>query len=174
MTTFNIPADIDAIVLSVPHNGRSSDDMTYLRDLVAAGMRAAPPVDAVVGEPVALSDEALSYLNPYFEGYGAQTWAEGFRACERSFLATPAVSRAEGLEPSVCTGCEGRPSLENSPCAVCRAGVASLVARMTRLKDAIEGECNGLAITDDVAREIIAYIDTGLPPYLRSAGEAQS
>ncbi len=39
--------------------------------------------------------------------------------------------------------------------------------RIVRLKDAIEGELDGLCITDDVASEIIAYLDTGLPPDLR-------
>jgi hypothetical protein len=29
---------------------------------------------------------------------------------------------------------------------------------MKRLKDAIEGECNGMAISDEQARNIIAYI----------------
>ena len=55
MTTTNTPqgapislskTDIDDIIMSVHHDGRSSDDMTYLRDLVAAGMRAAATAPA--------------------------------------------------------------------------------------------------------------------------------
>src|ERR1700757_588421 len=49
--------NIDKIILSVRHDGRSTDDMSYLRDLVIATMKAAAPTapipTAVAGEPVA-------------------------------------------------------------------------------------------------------------------------
>lgn len=36
--------------------------------------------------------------------------------------------------------------------------------RIKRLQDAVEGECEGLAITDDQAREILFFVDTGAGP----------
>ncbi len=44
--------------------------------------------------------------------------------------------------------------------------------RVNRLIAAIEGECHGLCISEATAREILDYLDTGLPPYMRAIASA--
>lgn len=45
-----------------------------------------------------------------------------------------------------------------------RQPAAQPTERERRLMDAIEGECDGLAISMETAREVLRYVDTGLPP----------
>jgi hypothetical protein len=127
-SAFNIPADIDAIVSSVPRNGRSSYDITYLRDLVAAGMRSAPAVDAVPGEPVAqLLDWVDSICSLVFHRklggvFGGIDFHRVKAAAERAraALAASVASRA-GTEPvgGPAPGYEEkRPTIQRSKCAL--------------------------------------------------------
>lgn len=50
-------------------------------------------------------------------------------------------------------------------CTRAEAEAEAYSARVKRLQDAIEGECDGLAITADHARAILQYVDgTALSP----------
>ena len=117
MTTFNIPAGFSSRVADLLHllefadiDGPSRGDSEQARSVMAelrADLALAPPVDAVVGEPVDAETWAELYrLREAVKGpKGFATWQDAAvderhrRVKAERALATPAVSRAEGLEP---------------------------------------------------------------------------
>lgn len=75
-------------------------------------------------------------------------------------------------QPARCTWCCGTGRFADHDCRFCAgqgngsvfASAAQPAEREQRLMDAIEGECDGLAISRETAREVMRYVDTGLPP----------
>jgi hypothetical protein len=155
-SAFNTPADIDAIVLSVLHNGRASDDMTYLRDLVAAGMRAAPPVDAVPGEPIGI-EEILKLAKQVgaWDGGLPSDWNEGDILFSPEQLdvfvraiSAPITVPGEPVARSACPRCGwtrghdyGCPNDPLNPGIADRVREAKRIAREYALMRASDEEC---------------------------------
>ena len=111
MTTFNIPAGLsafdEAVAAELPCVSTLEYNSHEICKRFAKNIRerlAAPPVDAVVGEPVGwLRDqredfEGVEVYDPLFL-LGWVPPGPGRKATYSPLYATPAVSRAEGLEP---------------------------------------------------------------------------